>query len=310
MELVDVPRPTVGPREVLVRSAAIGVNFVDTMRRSGRHPAAPATPFTPGIEVCGWVEEVGDQVERFQAGQKVIGRCVTHGAYAEFVVTEERFTVEWIDGIPPEQAASLFVNPQTAYHALKTMGRFGADEIVLITAAAGGVGLAAIQTAKSMGGTVIALARGVEKLELARQHGADFAVDYSKAGWSREVSHATDGRGVDLILESVGSKVASECLKCWAFGGRMVVYGKASGEPAVVTTEELLFGNRCVHGMALGTLLENEDLLRSGMSEINRMCRAGDLKCHVGHTFNLANAADAHRLLEGRGSVGKIVLLP
>lgn len=310
MQLVDVPRPSVGLRDVLIRSEAIGVNFVDTMRRSGRHPAAPAAPFTPGIEVCGVVAETGEDVQRFQVGQRVIGRCVTHGAYAEYVATEERFTVEWTDGIAREQAAALFVNPQTAYHALKTMGQLQAGERVLITAAAGGVGLAAVQIAKSIGGIVIALARGADKLELARGHGADFVVDYSQATWSELVLEATSGQGVDLILESVGGAVAKECLRCWAFGGRMVVYGKASEQPAIVTTDELLFGNRSVHGMALGTLLENEELLRSGMAEINQLCHAGDLKCHIGHTFALADAADAHRLLESRDSVGKIVLLP
>ncbi|MCH8150673.1 MAG: alcohol dehydrogenase catalytic domain-containing protein [Planctomycetes bacterium] len=137
-EEVPQPKPTAG--DVLIQAEAIGVNYVDTMRRSGKHPAAPETPFTPGIEVCGRVAAIGSQVSRFREEDRVIGRCVTHGAYAEYVCVEERFTVSWPEALSAQQGAALFVNGQTAYHALVTMGQTKPGESVLITAAAGGGG--------------------------------------------------------------------------------------------------------------------------------------------------------------------------
>lgn len=179
----ELPDPTPSAGELVVRAQAIGVNFVDTMRRSGRHPSAPPAPLTPGIELVGQVVAIGEQVSRFTVGERVIGRCVTHGAYAELVAVEERFAVACPDSIPNEQAAGLFVNPQTAYHALVTMAHIQPGESVLISAAAGGVGLSAVQMARTLGAKVIATAGTAEKLDLTREFGADVAIDYSHDDW-------------------------------------------------------------------------------------------------------------------------------
>jgi NADPH2:quinone reductase len=145
MRYEDVAQPEPATREVLIKADAIGVNYVDIMRRSGKHPAAPKTPFTPGIEVCGRVAAVGEEVSRFREGDRVIGRCVTHGNYAEFVCVEDRFTVACADALSADEGAALFVTGQTAYHALVTVRQTKPGEWVLITAAAGGVGLCAVQ---------------------------------------------------------------------------------------------------------------------------------------------------------------------
>ena len=310
MRYEETARPEPAAGEVLVGAEAIGVNYVDTMRRSGKHPTAPEPPFTPGIELCGTVAAVGPGVEGVHTGERVIGRCISHGAYAEVVAVEARFTVTCPDGLPVEEAAALFVNGQTAYHALITKGGIEAGQTVLITAAAGGVGSCAVQIGKALGARVIAAAGTAEKLEWAADLGADAGVNYSEPDWPKRVLDLTDGRGADLILESVGGAIAKGCAACWAPGGRMVVFGKASGTPAVVTGDDLLFGNRSAHGLAVGTVIENEGLMREAMNRLFAWRDEGNLRLAIGRRFPLRDAAQAHRELEGRATRGKIILQP
>jgi len=307
-EEVSQPKPTAV--DVVIQSEAIGVNYVDTMRRSGKHPAAPTTPFTPGIEVCGRVTAVGERVSRFRKGDRVIGRCVTHGAYAKFVCVEERFTVACPETITAEQGAALFVTGQTAFHALSTIGQVQPGESVLITAAAGGVGTCAVQIAKLLGATVIAAAGSAEKCEFAKSLGADALVNYSEPGWPKRVREATGDSGAILIIESVGGHIANDCIQCWAPGGRMVIFGKASGEPAMVSGDDLLFGNRSVHGLAVGIVIENETSMREAMNRLVEWLTEGTLRLHIGQVCPLRDAAAAHRDLESRKTIGKLVLQP
>ncbi len=310
MRYEEIPQPTPAAPEVLIKADAIGVNYVDIMRRSGKHPAAPKTPFTPGIEVCGRVAAVGEQVSRFREGDRVIGRCVTHGTYAEYVCVEERFTVRCPEALSPEEGAALFVTGQTAYHALVTVGQIQPGETVLITAAAGGVGTCAVQIAKLLGAKVIAATGSAEKCDLAKSLGADAVVNYTEPGWPERVQQATGGMGANLIIESVGGNIANGCVKCWASGGRMVIFGKASGEPAIVSGDDLLFGNRSVHGLAVGTVIEDETVMRNAMDRLAEWVASGQLRLHVGQIYPLRDAARAHRDLAGRGTTGKLVLKP
>jgi NADPH2:quinone reductase len=310
MRYQEVDRPDPGPGEVLVRAEAVGVNYVDVMRRSGRHPTAPPPPFIPGIELCGRVAALGPGVTRFREGDRVIGRCVSHGAYAEFVRVEERFAVNCPEGLSAEEAAALFVNGQTAYHALITVGRARPGEAVLITAAAGGVGVCLVQVAKRLGARVLAAAGGPAKLEVARSLGADGLIDYTREDWPEAVLGATEGRGADLILESVGGDIFAGCLACWAPRGRLVVYGKASGRPGLIGGDDLLFGSRTAHGLAVGMVIEDTELLAASMRELFGWMADGSLRMVIGRTFPLREAAEAHRHLESRSSHGKIVLIP
>jgi NADPH2:quinone reductase len=235
---------------------------------------------------------------------------VTHGAYAEYVAVEERFTVPCPDGIPSEEGASLFVTGQTAYHALVTVGHLKPDEWLLITAAAGGVGTCAVQIAKTLGAHVIAAAGSAEKCELARSLGADATVNYSQPEWPKRVREATAGKGADLILESVGGDVAGGCVQCWAPGGRIVIFGEASGKPALVSGDDLLFGNRVAYGLAVGTVIEDEAVMRRAADQLNAWLADGRLRLQVGHVYALRDAAQAHRDLESRATTGKLVLKP
>jgi len=310
MQYVEIPQPEPAAGEVLIAAEAIGVNYVDIMRRSGKHPAPPPTPFTPGIEVCGRVAAVGEGVSRFRVGERVIGRCVTHGTYAEYVCVEERFTVVCLEVISAEAGAALFVTGQTAYHALVTMGQVTPGESVLITAAAGGVGLCAVQIAKNLGTNPIAVAGSPEKCELARSFGASVAINYSEPDWPERVQEATGGAGASLIIESVGGEIAKGCVRCWSGGGRMVIFGKASGEPAMICGDDLLFGNRSVHGLVVGMVIEDETLMRAAMGQLNKWVANGDLRLHVDKVYDLRDAAQAHRDLVSRKTTGKLVLKP
>ena len=310
MQYEEVPEPKPGSRKVLIKAEAIGVNYVDVMRRSGKHPSAPKPPFTPGIEVCGRVAAVDEGVSRFREGDRVIGRCVTHGSYAEYVCVDERFAVDCPEAITPEEGAALFVTGQTAYHALVTMGNAASGEWVLITAAAGGVGLMAVQIAKVLGAKVIAATGSAEKCELAERFGADASVNYTEPDWANRVREATGGMGAKLIIESVGGDIASGCVACWAPGGWMVIYGKASGKPAVVSGDDLLFGNRAVFGLAVGTVIEDKDVMRQAADQLSRWLEAGKLRLHIGQVYPLSEAAQAHRDMENRRSTGKLILRP
>lgn len=310
MRYEEVPCPAPGPGEVLVRAEAVGVNYVDTMRRGGKHPTAPRPPFIPGIELCGRVAGVGPGVTEVREGDRVLARCVTQGAYAEFVCAEARFTVPCPEDVPAEEGAAVFVNGQTAYHALLTLGQVRPGENVLVTAAAGGVGTWAVQVARLRGARVIAAASTAAKRAIAHELGADVVVDYSRPGWPREVLAATAGRGADLIVESVGGEVFQACLRCWAPRGRLVIYGQASGTPGLVSGDELLFGCRTVYGLAVGTVIEDTALLRSSMRDLFDWYRDGRLRVLVGRKFPLREADQAHRFLESRQSHGKIVLIP
>jgi NADPH2:quinone reductase len=310
MQYETVPDPAPAAGELLVRAEAIGVNFVDTMRRSGKHPTAPKPPFTPGIELCGRVVALGAGVTDFREGQRVLGRCVTHGSYAELVRVESRFAVPCPESLPAPEGAALFVNGQTAYHALVTMGHARPGDSVLITAAAGGVGTCAVQIAKLLGARVLAAAGTADKLKLATELGADHAIDYSVGDWPRRVLERTNGKGADLVLESVGGEVFQSCVGCWAPRGRIVIFGKASGRPGVVSGDALLFANRSICGLAVGLVIEDTELLRKSMQQLFDWLADSRLRLIVGETHPLRDADVAHQRLTQRHTFGKIVLLP
>ncbi|AQQ51975.1 quinone oxidoreductase family protein [Planococcus lenghuensis] len=310
LELTEAPMPEPAQGEVVVEIKAIGVNYADTARREGQYVVPTPLPFTPGAEIAGTVSAVGGGVTRFKPGARVVA-LIESGGYAEYVTVAEQTLIPVPDGVPFEQAVALPLQGLSAYHILKTMGRVEPGETVLVHAAAGGVGTLAVQLAKIFGaGSVIATASTDEKLEHARSLGADHLVNYTEAGWEDKVKELTGGKGVDVALEMVGGEVFHQTLRCLAPFGRLVIFGAASGEQAQFQPGQLMRKNQSVVGFFLPQIMRKPDLFRQSLGELLEWTGSGKLKLTVGGTYPLAEAADVHRQLQGRKTIGKLVLVP
>lgn len=309
LQLVDIEKPIIGDREVLVEVKAIGVNFADVARRKGEYVVPTPLPFSPGAEVAGIITEVGKDVKRFKAGMRVVSLIESAG-YAEYVTIHEMSLSAIPDGVDFTNAVALPLQGQTAYHILKTMGRLQKGESVLVHAAAGGVGAISVQLAKLFGaGKVIATASSDEKLAHAKEMGADHLINYTEEGWELKVRELTGGKGVDVALEMVGGDIFRNTLKCLAPFGRVVVFGGASGEPAKMNAGQLMRRNQSVIGFFLPQIMKNYEMYQASLKELLELIESGDLKLTIGGAYPLEEAAEVHRLLEGRKTMGKLVLL-
>ncbi|MYL50897.1 zinc-binding dehydrogenase [Halobacillus litoralis] len=310
LEKVDVDRPELGEGEVLLKVHAIGVNYADTARREGSYVVPTPLPFIPGAEVAGVVEEVGEGVNRVSKGDRVV-TLIGSGGYAEYVKTNESTLIPIPNEVTDETAVALPLQGLTAYHILTTMGRLEKGETVLVHAAAGGVGSLAVQLAKHFGaGNVIATASSEEKLKLARDLGADHAINYTHPNWREEVLEATDGRGVDVALEMAGGDIFHETVKCMRAFGRVVVYGVASGEPAQMYPSGLMNRNLSVIGFFLPQIMKKPVLFEKSLNHLLKMIKSGELKLTVGGVFDLEEAAHVHEVMKARKTKGKLVLKP
>lgn len=310
LQLVDIEKPSIGDQEVLVEVKAIGVNYADIARREGKYVVPTPLPFIPGAEVAGVITEVGKDVTRFTVGMRVVSLIESAG-YAEYVSIPEMALAPIPDGVDFSNAVALPLQGQTAYHILKTMGRLQQGETVLVHAAAGGVGAIAVQLAKLFGaGKVIATASSAEKLAHAKEMGADHLVNYTEEGWELQVRDLTDGKGVDVALEMVGGDIFRQTLKCLAPFGRVVVFGAASGEQSQLYPGELMRRNQSVIGFFLPQIMRNPEMYQASFKELLAFIERGDLQLTLGGTYRLEEAADVHRLLQGRKTMGKLVLIP
>ena len=309
IEEVDTPEP--GPDEVLVEVALVGVNYADTgLRRGMFHgPAAAAFPITPGFEVSGTVAKLGENVEGLEEGARVVA-VLGMGGYAEYAVAPVGSLVGVPNGVDFLQATALLVQGITAHGVLHDSARLQLGESVLVQAAAGGVGTLAVQLARLAGaGAVIGTASTEEKRNLAESLGANLTVDYTRDGWVEEVLEATDGRGVDVVLESVGGEVGERAYGCLAPLGRLVTFGAAGGEGmAPPDMWQLNMQGQSVSGY--GGPWIRPGAAESARKQISAYLRSGELRVVEGPSFRLEEAADAHRAIEGRATVGKVALLP
>ncbi|PSL43615.1 NADPH2:quinone reductase [Salsuginibacillus halophilus] len=304
----DAPVPEA--KQVVIQIEAIGVNYADTMRREGQYVVDTPLPFIPGAEVAGVVESTGSDVTRFSAGDRVVA-LVGEGGYAEKVTVDEAGLIPVPEGVDAVHAAAIPLQGLSAYHILKTMGRIAPGETVLVHAAAGGVGLFAVQMAKLMGaGKVIGTAGSEEKRELARSFGADVVIDYTKDGWAEEVKEAAGKGRVDLALEMAGGSIFHDTLRTLAPFGRLVIYGVASGEPAEFSPMSLMEKNKSVIGFFLPQIMRYPELLQKSLEEMLGWIQTGEIKLHIGGVYDLQEAPDVHRKLEGRETAGKLILTP
>ena len=307
----DVPEPTPGADEVLIRVEAVGMNFADVLRRRGDdYPEASPTPFTLGGEVSGTIAAMGANVKGLELGMLVYA-ATRQGGYAQYVTAAAAAVIPMPPGVSAAQATSLVVQGLTAAFALRDSGRLAKGESVLIEAAAGGVGSFAVQLAKLFGaGKVIAAASSAEKRDFALSLGADAAVDYTAPGWAEEVKELTGGRGADVVLEMVGGETVAQALDALAPFGRMVVYGQSSGLAATVNPQRLVNFNQSIVGFYIAAFFQKPDLLKATLAEVIGYVTTGKLTLNVGAVLPLSKAVEAHRLLEGRKTTGKVVLEP
>jgi NADPH2:quinone reductase len=304
----EAPVPAPGPKEALIKIAAIGVNFIDVYHRTGLYKMAP--PFTPGSEASGVIESVGSEVTDLRPGQRVAFASVL-GAYAEYVVAPAWRLVPLPDKISFDSAAAAMLQGMTAHYLTHSTFPLKAGQTCLIHAAAGGVGLLFIQMAKHLGARVIGTVSTAAKAQLAKEAGADEVILYTQQDFETEVRRLTNNRGVEVVYDSVGKTTYEKSLNCLAPRGCLVCFGQSSGEvppiaPLVLSAKGSLFLTRCK--LADYTTTREELLWRAG--EVLSWVANGSLKLRIYQTFSLAEAAQAHKLLESRQTTGKLLLQP
>jgi NADPH:quinone reductase-like Zn-dependent oxidoreductase len=321
LEVRDGPDPVPGPGQVLVRVRAAGVNFADVMARLGLYPDAPPRPCVVGYEVAGTVEQVGAGAESGLAAGRPVVALTRFGGYAEAVTVPAAQVFPLSDGMRFEEAAAIPVNYLTAVLMLRHFGNVKRGERVLVHAAAGGVGMAALQLCRIAGAEVIGTASAA-KHEQLREAGVAHAIDYRTQDFEAEVRRVTDGRGVDIVLDATGAFRKS--YRCLAPLGRLVCFGVSGAATGLAPSWlsaakrlatlpwfhpiSLMNDNKAVIGVNLGHLWDRIALLRDEMLGLLRDWEGGRIHPVVGKTFPLTEAAAAHRYLQERQNVGKVIL--
>jgi len=324
LELREAPDPELAPGEVRVRVEASGINFADILARMGLYPDAPKLPAVVGYEVAGTVDGVGEGVEDFRDGDRVV--CMTRfGGYSD-VVCAPQATIRAIpDDLTFEGAASIPVNYLTAWLMLVRLGTVRRGEKVLVHACAGGVGLAAVQICNHFGAEVIGTA-SAGKHDRLREMGVASCIDYRTQDFEEEVSELTGGRGVDIVLDAVGGESFAKSYRCLDSFGRLFVFGVSSLAPGSkrrigaalmglwrmpkFKPLSLMSFNRGVFGVNLGHLWHRGDEMTAMLGEIVDLFADGTFKPVVDRSFPFAEAAAAHQYIQDRKNFGKVVLVP
>ncbi len=309
MEFVDVEVGPPGPGEVQIRHSAIGVNFIDIYFRTGLYKA-PSMPFTPGNEGAGEVVAVGEGVENVRPGDRV-AYVATLGSYAQVRAVPADRLVKLPDGIDERTAASIMLKGMTTQYLLRRTFRVEPGHTILFHAAAGGVGLMACQWAAHLGATVIGTVGSEEKAELARAHGCHHVINYRREDFVARVKELTDGRGCDAVYDSVGKDAFPGSLDCLKPLGYWVLFGQSSGPVPPVDLGILAQkGSLYVTRPTLFVYVAKRADLEKTAQELFDVVSRGIVKVEINQTFPLAEAAEAHRALEGRQTTGATVLLP
>ncbi len=311
----EVAAPEPGPREALVKIAAAGVNYLDIYYRSGFHWGghhARALPYTPGAEAAGTVVAVGREATEASVGDRVAyGISNGQGAYAEFAAVPSWHLIKLPAAIDFNSAAAVMQQGMTAHYLADSTFPLQSGHTALVHAAAGGTGLLLVQIAKIRGARVIATVSSAAKAALAKTAGADEAIIYTEQDFAAEARRLTNGRGVDVVYDSVGKTTYEKSLDALAPRGMLVIFGQSSGpvppfDTAVLNAKGSLFLARpsLTHHVA-----NHGDVLRRA-GDLFAWIESDRLNIHIGATFPLERAADAHRLLAARATTGKLLLLP
>jgi NADPH2:quinone reductase len=303
----DVGEPTLGPGQALVKVEAIGLNYIDVYFRSGVYKTS--LPFTPGMEAAGTVRAVAPEVTDVQAGDRVAYAPVM-GAYAEYAAVPANRLVKVPSDLDSPMAAAAMLQGMTAHYLVNSTYPLKTGDAALVHAAAGGVGLLLIQMAKLRGARLFGTVSTREKADLARQAGADEVILYGQQDFEAEVMRLTNGKGVNVVYDSVAKTTFDKSLNCLAVRGMLVLFGQSSGSVPPFDPGRLAKNAVFLTRPGLGQYtLTREELLQRA-NDVFGWIRSGKLKLRIHHSLPLQDAAEAHRLLEGRKTTGKVLLIP
>lgn len=308
MKLEEVPMPEPGPGQLRIKIEAIGLNYIDTYKRSGAYKGV--LPMTPGEEAAGVIDAVGEGVTEFKVGQRAAYSFV-QGAYAQYSVIPAEKALLVPDNLDTQTAAAALLQGMTAHYLTHDTFPLGRGHTALIHAAAGGTGQLVVQLAKLRGARVIATVGSAEKAALVRDLGADEVIIYTQQDFEAEVKRLTGGKGVDVVYDSVGKDTFDKGLNLLRPRGYMVLFGQASGavgalDPQVLNAKGSIFLTR----PSLGHYLLDRAELVYRANDVFSRAASGALKVRIDRRFPLADAAEAHRALTSRGTAGKVLLLP
>ncbi|GAB4544440.1 MAG: quinone oxidoreductase [Anaerolineae bacterium] len=304
----EVPLPEPGPGEVRVKIEAAGVNYIDVYHRTGRYPGQ--LPLTVGREGAGLVDALGPDVSELKPGDRV-AYAMQQGAYAEYAIVPAWKLVPLPEGVDTRMAAAVMLQGMTAHYLSHATYPLQPGDTALVHAAAGGVGLLLVQMAKRRGARVIGTVSTEEKAALAREFGADEVILYTQTDFEAETRRLTDGVGVNVVYDAVGMTTFDKSLNCLKPRGYLVLYGESSGpvsplDPQVLNARGSLFLTR----PSLAHYMADRAELLSRAVDLFAWIAAGELRVRIDRTFPLAEAAEAHRYLEGRKTRGKLLLVP
>ena len=304
-EDVSLPEPGVG--EARLRMEAVGVNYIDTYHRSGLYPSN--LPFTPGMEGAGVIDELGPGETRFRTGDRV-AYCMVRGSYADYSIVPLNLLVPLPEGTDTKLGAAALLQGMTAHYLVHSTYPVKEGDVMLLHAAGGATGLLVTQMAKRLGATVYGTASTDEKLELAKEAGADEVIPYTRVDFEDEIKRLTDRKGVDVVFDSVGKTTFEKSLACLKPRGMLVFFGQASG--AVPTFSPTLLAPKSLYltRPMLGDHVRERSDLERRANDLFSWIADGSLKIRIGGEFPLADAPEAHRRLQDRARVGKLVLIP
>jgi len=307
LEVVDIPLPSPGPGQVLIRHQAVGLNFIDTYHRSGLYPVK--MPAVLGLEAAGVVEALGEGVTRFAVGDRVAYNG-SMGAYAEAAVVVADRAVKVPDDVTLEVAAAVLLKGMTAEFLVRRCFHVKPGDVVLVHAAAGGVGQILVQWCKALGATVIATVGSEAKAAIARDLGADHVILYGTEDVAAHVAQITDGQGVAVVFDGVGKDTFAASLKSLARRGVLATFGNASGPVPPFSPLELAGKSLFVTRPRLFDYIATTQELDESAQALFAVLASGAVKIDIGQTFSLAEARAAHEALEGRRTTGATLLIP
>jgi NADPH2:quinone reductase len=310
LRVSEIPEPEAGPGALQVEVRAAGCNFFDILIVQGKYQVKPAFPFTPGGEIAGVVKALGAGVEGFAVGDRVLAGTQI-GGFAETAVVPAADAHRMPDEMSFEEGAAIPIIYPTSYAALIFRANLQAGETLLVHAAAGGVGSTAVQIGKALGARVIATVGGADKIEIARELGADEVIDYRVEDFAARVHELTGGNGADVIYDPVGGDVFDRSLKCIAWNGRLLVVGFASGHIPEVKTNRIMLKNIAVTGIHWGAYLEKEpQRVPETFEGLFSLYREGRIKPLIFRSYPLEDLSSALAELASRKTHGKLIITP